>query len=405
MYRIDYAHLYVEKYANGELLLDFTSEKEFLYFVSNGDFVATMKLEAYTPSILLFRGVKTLKLREGDIVSVKIDALIEHKREEDHFQYKNDPDQPVCVFAKFADSTWFEELFYRGEAFINNRLRSNLLKTIEETWPSGTPCSLGKLTKEFYVEVVDVGQGSTNLIYDDHSLTLFDFGASIYSSKKDLYSILDSIIGKFNNFRCRPSLIISHWDVDHYNLLTAIEDKYLNCFCCVFAPAQIISLTAQQVARRLSENCLPIRTFCFEVSNKNMAGMHPVMICENFELYLGNKSKNINKSGISLVVKSNANITIFGADHSNKQIWQGIYPNIFRDEKHMNLNVIAPHHGGNCGKHFAKKLYENPGVVAISVGKNAYKHPHQTTIDKYNCLGFEVKRTDWEKTNIVIEMK
>jgi len=52
-----------------------------------------------------------------------------------------------------------------------------------------------------------------------------------------------------------------------------------------------------------------------------------------------------------------------------------------------------------------KHLAVQAGVAAISVGKNTYKHPQQGTIDKYEDLGFEIKRTDWERKNIVIKMQ
>ncbi len=64
-----------------------------------------------------------------------------------------------------------------------------------------------------------------------------------------------------------------------------------------------------------------------------------------------------------------------------------------------------PHHGGKCGKIEISHLHANSGIAAISVGKNTYKHPNQATMDTYETLGFDVKRTDWERKNILIEMK
>ena len=41
----EYANLYVEKYDNGKLILDFTVESEFLYFAYNGDYTEKMNLQ------------------------------------------------------------------------------------------------------------------------------------------------------------------------------------------------------------------------------------------------------------------------------------------------------------------------------------------------------------------------
>lgn len=406
-YSFEYANLYIEKYHNGKLLLDFTMESEFLYFAYNGDYNENMRLEQYEPTMLYFYNVENLHLIEGDIISVSMRQLIDYKEhaEKVHSDNIEESEAPYNVFMSFVNGIWLEELFNTGEAFKNNHLKRKLIELLEGTWQHGSPCTLNKLSDEIDVEIVDVGQGSTNLIQSNGVLTIFDFGASVFASKSKLKSIANEITHKSDNLY-KTSLIISHWDCDHYNLLTVLDDNWLRRFCCVFFPAEVISLTSKQVVKRLFSNCKYICTFKSPlVKVKGTAEIVPIISKSNYTLYIGKKSKSINKSGLALAVKSSNDVTILGADHTNKQIWEGIYSHSIDKLAYNRLNVVVPHHGGKCGKINMSHICINPGIAAISVGKNTYKHPNQATIDDYENLGFDIKRTDWERKNILIEMK
>ena len=405
-YLIEYANLYVEKYTNGKLLLDFTVESEFIFFRNNGDYTENMKLWQYEPTMLYFRNINNLRIAEGDIVTISMQALINHKEKTNKLYFDNteENEKTYNIFMSFNDGSWLEELFRTGDAIKNNRLRKHIIDNIVGTWPNGTPCSLNNISDQIKVEVVDVTQGSANLIHSNHSSTIFDFGASIFASKFELSNIVDDVAENLGDFQ-NTSLIISHWDSDHYNLLTVLDEHWLQQLCCVFFPSEVITLTAKQVVGRLLNNCLHIRTFKSPSAKKRgSVGIVSVISTPKYTLYVGEKSKDTNKSGLALAVKSSRDITIFGADHTNKQIWEYIYPHITA-EYYNKLNVFVPHHGGSCGKINLICLSGNPGIASISVGKNTYKHPNQATIDSYDKLKFDVRRTDWERGNILIEMK
>ncbi len=333
-------------------------------------------------------------------------SLIYHKRYADNFYSDNiqDNDAPYNIFMSFADGSWLEELFRANKAFKNDNIKQQLVKIIEGTWQNGRPCTLENLSNEIDIEVADVCQGSTNLIQSNKNLTIFDFGASIFASKIELKRIADNIAYKLD-VSCKTSLIISHWDCDHYNLLTVVDDAWLNNLCCVFFPAEVISLTSKQVVKRLLNKCNYICTLKSPSMKKGTGGIVPIISRQNYVLYIGEKSKSTNKSGLALAIKSATDITILGADHNNKQIWVGVYPHLLSEFHFNRLNIVVPHHGGKCGKINLSHLSGNPSIAAISVGKNTYKHPNQSTIDTYETLGFDVKRTDWERKNILIEMK
>lgn len=408
MKKIKYANLFVEKYTNDYLLLDFITEEEFIFFRNNGDYLESMRLNNYSPSMLLFNKVKNLVVSEGDILTIPMQELISHKKSPsfNFFQRNREEEQFNGIFMVFNNSEWLENLLSSKMAYKNNRLRNRLIKYVDGTWNDGTPCALNKLEDDIYVEIVDVGQGNTNLIYDKNNLSIFDFGASVYASEAVLKSIISDIQIRFDDFY-NASLIISHWDYDHYNLLTAIDEQILENFCCIFIPSAVISLTAKQIVNKLMKNCRFIRTFLSPTpKNKREIGIVPVITENKYTLYVGERSKDKNKSGLMLAIKGCEDITVLGADHTNRHILSCINSFVGSNEKYDKLNIVVPHHGGHCGKAKIKvpSLFI-PGTAAVSVGKNSYKHPNQSTIDEYTNNGFEVLRTDWERKNIKIEMK
>lgn len=405
MIKFEVAHLFVEKYANGYLLVDFVQESEFIYFRNDGDYVEGMTLgREYVPTMLLFTNVDAFPLKEGNLFTVPMKLLIEIKNAHQNQSYADEQTMPINLFMIISSKELIIELFKYLKVLKGKRIFREFENEVEESWPDGTPCALNELGSEFVLEVVDVGQGSTNLIYDKNTLTIFDFGVSMNYSKKMCQGILDSLSDLFKKSQ-RKSLIISHWDCDHYNLLSVMDDALMGCFCCIFVPAKMISLTAKQVVNRLRKNCSFIRTFNpMPRTKKRNIGILPVITKKNYELYVGEQSSSINKSGLALVLKGSSDIAILCADHSNYQIWDCIYPSIIHSDD-IKLHIVVPHHGGDCGKISVKYLNAQAGDAAISVGKNKHKHPQQETIDKYEELNFKVKRTDWERNNIVIKMQ
>ena len=404
MINLNLAHLFVEQYTNDNLLVDFVEESEFIYFRNNGDYIEKMTLREYEPTMLLFKHVGKLPLKEGELFTIPMEQLIEIKNiYRNRIQRDNSTEEkPMNVYMMFSNGEFITNLFECKQA--NKSSLRKYKEAVKETWADGTPCALDSLKSEFVVKVLDVGQGSTNLIYDDKTLTIFDCGVSMGYSKSECVNVLKRMQYLFDSCR-KTSLVISHWDCDHYNLLTLMDDKLISDFCCVFLPATVISLTAKNVVKKIYKDCRFIRTFSpLSVSKKRKIGIRPIIAKKNYELYVGEKCSSINKSGLALFVKGDCDAVILSADHSNYQIWDCIYP-LSVQGACSKMNIVVPHHGGDCGKINVKYLSEQAGVAVVSVGKNGYKHPQQKTIDTYNNFGFEIKRTDWERKDIVIHVQ
>lgn len=107
---------------------------------------------------------------------------------------------------------------------VSMRISEDNIVRFDSSW-NNRPCALSGLSENFNIIVWDVGQGNTNCISDEHNLTIFDFGSSIYYSKEKQKTIVNEHID-FINMHDRISLVISHWDIDHYNLLCSVSDDF-----------------------------------------------------------------------------------------------------------------------------------------------------------------------------------
>lgn len=402
MSNIPKINFYIEKYNNytGELLLDFIFESEFIYFRIRGDYVESMYLSQFEPTMLLVKNItKKIEFKKGQVVSIVTEKLKKSWYNQRIEEVKN---HTVVAFTIKEGDLFLEDI--KQEMIIYRDIPEKFKNTIIETW-DGNPWGLNNLQCEFKVNVWDVAQGSTNSISDSRNLTFFDFGASLEWTKQTCEDVLNKHRELINNSE-RISIIISHWDSDHYNLLTVVDDNFLKKVCCVFVPEKVVSLTAKNILNHILKKCNYVRTVKSpKKTKKRWIGVQPAQIEGNYyKIYIGEESKQTNLSGMLLVLFNNGKILMLTADHSNRQVWEGVYSDISRVTQINEVNLIVPHHGGNCGNlNITKGI--NAELAIISVGKNSYKHPVQKVVDKYKENGFNILRTDWEREDIEIEMK
>lgn len=393
------ANLYVEKCANGELLLDFINEDEFLYFKAWGDYLPQEHMAHYQPSQLLLHNAYNFRAKEGSVLKFSMKDLWRLRQISNN---SNDVSYSNIYLELDCDDDTIDLL--NGGQKVTGKEITKLQKIIGGTWQTGLPCALKKLRDKIAVIILDVGQGSANFICDASNLTIFDFGTSIYAKASDMSNIVKTHCSYFNK-ASSISLIISHWDCDHYNLLTSVDDAFLKNLCCVFVPDNVISLTAKSVVKRLEKNCKYIRTFSSPNRTvKRKVGMQLVATQSNYDMFIGEKTTDINNSGLALAVHGSKSTMMLTADHSTRQVWDYMYPQIISKVKSNTLNLTVPHHGGNCGTIKSLKKLPNAGAAVVSVGQNSYKHPNQKSLDFYESVGFKIMRTDWYRKDIIINL-
>ena len=404
MINIEKVHLYVEKFdrLRQELLLDFVREDEFVYFKNRGDYTPEMHLsEEYEPTMLLFYGCSPKKtLWHGAILTLDMNRLIEMYSKKNLELNENAFERSATIFLEILDGTYLADLIDDPDSSsVSTQISEEYIMHLNSSW-EGAPCALTNLEEKIEITVWDVGQGNTNCISDKTNLTIFDFGTSFYYSKTKQNAILNAH-KEFIKGHDRVSLIISHWDIDHYNLLCVASDEFLENICCIFYPSVGIGLTMAQVAARIQKNCCYRRAIVSSQKTSRRCGIQKVCEGDRYALFIGEESKNKNNSGLLLSIFNDKATAFLTADHSNHQVWNCLFASAYTGIQE--LHIVVPHHGGDCGR-TAIPNEIIPGVGAVSVGSNLYGHPKPKTISAYRTAGFKVMQTDRYGQDIVIKM-
>lgn len=387
--------LYIEKMdiVDKFILFDFISEKEYLDFKYNGDVHNEMIVGKREPTMILLKveGIKEKTLKEGDVVSVKRSKMFELKK-----QLKEENDHTTIAFCSKAVFN-FDYLDIKKENI-----------SLVEKDPAKSD-SLNEFSAEIYfdsifkycnkfstLEIIDVGQGNWNRVYNENCELNYDFGASMKYSESKCKEILsnNNCLNKDMNV-----LVISHWDVDHYQLIQVLEDEKLECFDFVVVPMKRKTLTAERVYDRLRNKC---KNFNY-ISNLNGKYNKLSRVYKNDKvcLMVGNgRKKNINLNGIAMIIYGENSAAFLTADHNYNQIWDFM---LNLSNAGSLIHIVVPHHGGLAGyRKIALNL--NAGDAIVSTGQNSYGHPREEIRQFMGAnLGFNWKNTNYEG-NVSIEL-
>lgn len=258
------------------------------------------------------------------------------------------------------------------------------------------------------VNINDTGQGNWNeIIESEHAKLIYDIGTNIKNNDVKLRQMIENRINEYE--KSKPILVISHWDLDHYNLLKAMTDDELKkCFSGFIIKNITPSVSSQKIASRLIKLGIPVITVKDYIrTSKKAQIMHQYIDFGLCILYIGEKSRNINYSGIALTVRGMYGVIVLTGDISLAQasfITNDCYANMHEKKK---LNIVVPHHGGDYP---AKKYREfkvpsnsetNIAAISVDANNNNYGHPAQKIIKIFEDLHFSIKRTDKEGTLIL----
>lgn len=404
-------HLYVEKYDKYEqfLLLDFVDKKEFGFFCQSLDFPVQYLDNEKT--MLSFENVSFKKAhpREGLIYRIPIEYFASLSRERPN---NDEPSSAVVVFRFILNS---EQNFLLSAMFGRPVSEKRFVHIVSEKgdW-NGPPCGAENLNSNIKVKVKKVGQGSWNEIYsDDICKIVFDIGSSILASENDCRALLKGNLALSD----RPTLFISHWDIDHYNLLMYVSNKEISNLCCVFVPSECISLTSKNIVQRLEDHCTylrPIKPFTNRLV-KRKTSLRPLYSGKHYVLMGGEFSRNKNLSGLALIVWYSDGCAFLCADHSYYQVYENMKKAYHEYAKGLiaksailgitqKVNIVVPHHGGDGGKIESRYNINYPGQGVVSTGINKYGHPKDDVRAHFCKMGFIWSRLDHSHSDIILEL-
>jgi beta-lactamase superfamily II metal-dependent hydrolase len=381
-------NIYIEKYDRyeGVLIADFIHKDHFIQFCNRIDQPYKKSDERTMLYIEDLHFISGIYPKEGCIYAFPNELIVEFSWVREPIDSIENSGSDVIAFRSKSNK--------KLHSFFSNALKRSKWTTTQllsnELW-DGSPCGASHLYGKIKVIVKNVGQGNWNEVYANNKCELiYDLGASIHFNTSEIKQVITSSTA-FND--C-PSLIISHWDIDHYKAVFQIDDSLLSKICCIFCPSKLPNLTSERAFKVLQRNCCFIHSIkeCDSRVVKRKISLDLYFKNSNFVLFRGEKSADRNKSGLSMAIWSNSKSIILSGDHHYYQLFEHIYKEI---PSGFELNLITPHHGGEAGNltNYIPKI-SNVNIAATSTGKNSYGHPYEKNRKSLAKMGFKWLRTD-----------
>ena len=405
-----YYHLYVEKFDRHEkiLLLDFVTSYEFASFLRHHDYgnyvnrIGSMLLMQLPASV-------ELSVKEGAVYKVPSEQFLNIHWTMDNAAFDDEIPPAIGFSVNMQGENDRQILQFQGEAVFN--LRDLFWREVpakrfcHRIWSKGNESEgypLNHLRGDLELVVKNVGQGNWNEIrMNGHCHVTFDLGTDMYASVNDCKKLLENTYwGEPNCFQAdKPCLIISHWDIDHYNLLTVVDDIALERLSAVYVPESCITLTAKNVADRLMHCCPNLFVVYAKKDHliKRQVSLRVLAQGHYFILFCGESAASLNLSGLALVVWGSSGAAFLSADHSYGQVFTNMvdaFSNAVNGSM-LPMHLVVPHHGGKAGTIPPLTQPVIYGRAIVSVGKNQWGHPISYV---RNTL---TKRFTWERTDYV----
>lgn len=250
-------------------------------------------------------------------------------------------------------------------------------------------------SEEFKLEltIVDCGQGNWNEISTTHDVLIYDMGASQSYSEiqtKTLVSGRRKIHG-----HKKTVIVISHWDMDHFQALKYLESDQLGGITAVYGPSNI---PPTNVYRDMIRHLKGYDISCgFIPPTTKRQGrridLNLLLSTIDIDLYRATSGSSRNQTGIVLVVKgAEDRISLLTGDHHYNKILNAVRNRYCKND----VILVVPHHGGEAGTISVadwRNKFKSIDCV-ISVGSNSYGHPNQNLRKLEKLQGSSPKRTD-----------
>ena len=389
--------VYIESFNKqaGTVLMDFIDSNEFNAFNSRLNFNNNVG----NASMILVKNYFQKKIQENTIYLIKnetIDLLFQKQS----INFGNNNIDSFVIGYEITLDTSIENLFKKSiymsqlDLFLKG-IRSFRTSNINELSIS--------VKGNVKANIRNVGQGNWNeLITDNLTSIVFDIGAPINAKKEEVLLIINN--REFIYQENKPILLISHWDIDHYHALVAMEDKTLASFSYVIFRDYRPTLTSRIIFGRFERNLErnKIISLSSEPKVKGKAILK-LLSPENSQILIFNASehKDRNRNGIVLLIRTANSSIIFSGDVYYYQLSEYVLNHINYDHNHY---LVVPHHGGNAGKFIYELKQAKPNDAIISVGTNTYKHPSQQNRDKLREMGFKKIKLTSEIKDIEVNL-
>lgn len=257
--------------------------------------------------------------------------------------------------------------------------------------------------------VNDVSQANWNeLLQNDEVKVVYDIGAPINASIKDVRSLIDKYAPLYSE--SHPCLVLSHWDKDHYHCLLGMTDAEINNFSKFICVDKMQTTMAANLYNRLESVLGKNRIFCIAPPAKS-PGRSNMQMKEKFSndtvsLYVGVNSRNINYCGIVLFAQGETGNVVLTGDCKPTQANHVLLQQLVKDGyPTCDHYLVVPHHGGDF-KTKSHKVYHIPSgtqpksaIISVDASNNTYGHPKNEMVNWLQSVArWIIERTDKDGT-------
>lgn len=240
--------------------------------------------------------------------------------------------------------------------------------------------------------VVNCGQGNWNEIHSESEVLIYDMGASSRYTGPQIKCLVNN---RFSEFKEKSvGVVISHWDMDHFQSLLHLESNHLSNISYICGPSNIpASNVYMSTIEHLTSNRVNFQLIAptYARSGRSIA-LNQLSSSRTVDVYRSVSGSSRNQTGIVLAIKGEGKVALLTGDHHYEKIYDAI------KTKYTNRDIIlvAPHHGGRAGS-LDITCWEaefNSVECPISVGDNSYNHPSQNIKNLESLQKSVPRRTD-----------
>lgn len=231
--------------------------------------------------------------------------------------------------------------------------------------------------------VVDCGQGNWNEIKTSTNTIIYDIGASSRYSEPQIKSLIKRRFGLLPK-KSMYIIIISHWDMDHFQSLKYLSQTDFSKVKGVYGPSNIPpTLVYQEAIDNIGKYGVPFKLMPNTTRLGREISLNFLMSFNPIDIYRASNGRSRNQTGIVLAVNGIKKLVLLTGDHHYNKILEAIKGRY----THQETILVAPHHGGSAGR-FSVGEWSSELLVedcAVSVGPNSAP----TGSDQANTLIFK----------------
>ena len=224
--------------------------------------------------------------------------------------------------------------------------------------------------------VVDCGHGNWNEISTTTDRVIYDVGASRWFTNAQVRAV---VAGRRISSETRSiSVIISHWDVDHFHALLEFEPAELAKLHVVLTPSQVPDTqTYRRVFKLLTDHGVVLAA---KQPAPRSGTSREIVLKQHwhsgiFTIFRATPGRSRNQTGIVLGVRGQREVALLTGDHHYDKVLAAAEKMGTYDQRPCVL--VTPHHGGLAGDPSAAAwlTFFSSVTTPISCGANSHGHP------------------------------